>query len=97
MKLLLQASRIREIFRWHFGRNEIMVCFCFSIRVFCKYIIPFIQLQFIYSEKATKFWEISIVDLSYAVPVKTTVDILQNFEAFSEYMNLMLLLLDERN
>ena len=97
MKLLLQASRIREIFRSHFGRNEIMVCFCFSIRVFCKYIISFIQLQLIYSEKATKFWEISTVDLSYAVPVKTTVDILQNFEAFSEYMNLMLLLLDERN
>ena len=44
-------------------------------------------LKFIYSEKATKFCEISIVDLPYVVTVKSTVEILQNFEAFSEYMN----------
>jgi hypothetical protein len=40
-----------------------------------------------YSEKATKFCEISTVDLSYVVPVKSTVEISQNFVAFSEYMN----------
>ena len=40
-----------------------------------------------YSEKATKFCEISTVDLSYVVSVKCTVEILQNFVAFSEYMN----------
>ena len=45
-------------------------------------------LKFIYSEKAAKFCEIFTVDLSYVVPVKSTVEILQNFEAFSEYMNL---------
>ena len=39
-----------------------------------------------YSEKATKFCEISTLDLSYVVPVKSTVEILQNFVAFSEYM-----------
>ena len=39
------------------------------------------------SEKATKFWEISPVDLPYVVPVKSTVEILPNFEAFSEYMS----------
>ena len=46
-------------------------------------------LKFIYSEKATKFCEISTLELSYAVPlpVKSTVEILQNFVAFSEYMN----------
>ena len=44
-------------------------------------------LKFIYSEKATKFCEISTVDLSYVVMVKSTVEILQNFVAFSEYMN----------
>ena len=38
-------------------------------------------------KKATKFWEISTVDLSYVVPVKSTVEILQNFVALSEYMN----------
>ena len=40
-----------------------------------------------YSEKATKFWEISTVDMSYVVAVKSTVGISQNFVAFSEYMN----------
>ena len=45
------------------------------------------NVKFIYSEKATKFCEISTVDLSYVVAVKSTVDISQNFAAFSEYMN----------
>ena len=40
-----------------------------------------------YSEKVTKFCEISTVDLSYVVLVKSTVDVSQNFVAFSEYMN----------
>ena len=44
-------------------------------------------IKFIYSEKATKFCEISAVDLSYVVPVKSTVEISQNFAAFSKYMN----------
>ena len=44
-------------------------------------------LKFIYSEKGTKFCEISTVDLSYVVPVKYTVGISQNIVAFSEYMN----------
>ena len=45
-------------------------------------------LKFIYSEKATKFCEIYTVDLSsYVLPVKSTVEISQNFVAFSEYMN----------
>ena len=45
------------------------------------------ELKFIYSEKATKCCEISTLDLSYVVTVKSTVEILQNFVAFSEYMN----------
>ena len=47
-------------------------------------------LKFIYSEKATKFCEISTVDLSYVVTIKSTVEISQNFVAFSEYMNFIL-------
>ena len=47
----------------------------------------FSHLKFIYSEKATKFYEISTVDLSYVVPVKFTGEISQNFVAFSEYTN----------
>ena len=46
-----------------------------------------IQLKFIYSEKATNFCKISTKDLSYVVMVKSTVEISQNFVAFSEYMN----------
>ena len=45
------------------------------------------KLKFIHSEKAKKFCEISTVDLSYVVTVKSTVEISQNFVAFSEYMN----------
>ena len=44
-------------------------------------------VKFIYCEKATKFCEISTVDLSYLVKVKSTVEISQNFVAFSEYLN----------
>ena len=40
-------------------------------------------LKFIYSEKATKFCEISTNYLSYELPVKESVEISQNFEAFS--------------
>ena len=47
----------------------------------CTYV------KFIYSEKATKFCEIFTLLLSYVVPAKSEVKILQNFVAFSEYMN----------
>ena len=47
-------------------------------------------VKFIYSEKATKFCEISTLLLSYVVPVKSKVEIPQNFVAFSEYMNFKL-------
>ena len=46
-----------------------------------------ISLKFIYFEKTKKFCEISTIDLSYGVQVKYTVEISQNFVAFSEYMN----------
>jgi hypothetical protein len=44
-------------------------------------------VKFIYSEKATKFCEISTLLLSYVAPVKGKVEISQNFVAFSEYVN----------
>ena len=43
--------------------------------------------KFMNYEKATNFCEISSVDLSYVVMVKSIVEISQNFVAFSEYMN----------
>ena len=51
-------------------------------------MIELYQVKFIYSEKVTNFCEISNIDLSYVVTVKSTVDISQNFVAFSEYMNI---------
>ena len=44
-------------------------------------------LKFLDSKKTTKFCEISTVDLSYVVTVKSTMESLQNFVAFSECMN----------
>ena len=43
-------------------------------------------VKFIYSEKATKFCEITLL-LSYVVPVKSKVKISHNFVAFWECMN----------
>ena len=45
------------------------------------------MIKFIYSEKATKFCNISTNYLSYVLPVKELVEILLNHVAFSEYMN----------
>ena len=53
-----------------------------SVVQMLKYI-----LKFIYSENATNFCEISHVDFCYVVTVKSTMEILQNFVAFSENMN----------
>ena len=44
-------------------------------------------IKFIYSEMAIKFCEIFTLLLSYIVPVRSKEKILQNFVAFSEYMN----------
>ena len=44
-------------------------------------------LKFIYSEKETKFCEISTVDLTITTYDKSTMEISQNFVVFSEYMN----------
>ena len=44
-------------------------------------------IKLIYSEKATIFFKISTVDLSYVVPVRSRVDISQNFMALSDYMS----------
>ena len=50
-------------------------------------VIEFI-LKLIYSEKATKFFEIlTLLLLYYLMPVKSKVKVLQNVVAFSVYMN----------
>ena len=59
-----------------------------SIRIWTSALNLVIVVKFIHSKKATKFCEIyTEKDLSYIVPVKSRVEILQNFVAFSEYMN----------
>ena len=47
----------------------------------------FFLLKFIYSEKATKFFEIFPLLLTTVHTVKSKGKISQNFVAFSEYMN----------
>ena len=54
---------------------------------FCFHPLYIFELKFVYSEKATKFFEIFTLLLSYVVRVKSRVKISQNFVAFSEYMN----------
>ena len=54
---------------------------------YVQVIILLYILKFIYSEKATKVCEISTLLFSYVVPVKSKVEISQNFVDFSEYMN----------
>ena len=44
-------------------------------------------LKFIYSERATQYCKISIVDLTVTTQDKSMVEISQNFVAFSEYIN----------
>ena len=48
----------------------------------------FFYVKFIYSEKATKFCEISTLIWSVCTVDKSKVEISQNFVAFSEYTNL---------
>ena len=69
----IKATKSRKVisFGFHLLKNEQNSC----------------PLKFIYSEKATKFCKISILFLSYVVPVKSRVEISQNFVAFSEYRN----------
>ena len=57
------------------------------IRTSLSCVVLLLVVKFIYSEKATEFWDISTLDLSNVVTVKSTVEISQNFVAFSEYMN----------
>ena len=52
-----------------------------------RVLIFYLLVKFIYSEKVTKFCKIFTLILSYVVPVKSKVEILQNFVAFLEYMN----------
>ena len=47
------------------------------------------NIKFTYSEKATKFCEIFTLLLTTVHTLKSKVKILQNFVAFSEYMNFM--------
>ena len=54
--------------------------------LFRLFLFP-IMLKFIYSEKITKFCEISNLDLNVTMYDKSTVKIYENFVAFSEYMN----------
>ena len=61
-----------------------------SISPVCIIYLSFLLVKIIYAEKATKFCEISTIDFSYVVPVKLTAEILQNFVAFSEYMNFII-------
>ena len=54
-----------------------------------KNLVNYLIVKFVYSEKATKFCDISTLLLSTVHKDKSKVEISQNFVAFSEYMNFM--------
>ena len=64
--------------------SYVNMCPNFVSSVICIFI-PY--LKFIYSEKATKFCEISTLLLTTVHTVKSKVEILKNFVAFHEYTN----------
>ena len=57
------------------------------IKTIFRKTAKFSPLKFIYSEKATKFCEISTLILSVCTVDKSKAEISQNFVAFSEYRN----------
>ena len=78
----LETGPIVENWSWNFLKTSAFIYDFASASIWWKYVV-----KFIYSEKATKFSKISTVDLFYVVTVRSTVEISQNFVAFSEYMN----------
>ena len=64
------------------GGNPQTLGYRLRITVWPKLISVRFYIKFIYPEKATKFCKISILLLSYVIPVESKVEILQNFVAF---------------
>ena len=54
---------------------------------FVQYSSKIVNLNFMYSEKATKFWKIFTLLLTGTIEDNSKVKISQNFLAFSEYLN----------
>ena len=90
---MISKSYFQDPFLYCHGTYHILsecdILLALSISRIQLYCISFFLLNFIYSEKAKNFCENSTVDLSYVVPVKSTVEISQNFVAFSEYMKVI--------
>ena len=69
---------------WFLGVSKVKSFSQRSIPIFVCLLV-----KFRYSEKAMYFCEISTVDLSYLVTVKSLMEISQSFGTISEYMNFM--------
>ena len=85
--LIRPFQQIMDFTEW---KNLYAYCvkwFCLVKKKLQKY---FGWLKFIYSEKATKFFEISTLLLSVCTVDKSKVEISQNFVAFSEYTNFIM-------
>ena len=80
----LKISRINHSCRANavFGKGEIRAVY--KIEEGQEINLDYAMVKFIYSKKATKFWEIFTLLLTTVHAVKSTVKILQNFVAFSK-------------
>ena len=94
-KNLFRRASIFTFTFWHYVRNwnfKWLLTFLMQIKLDSQFLTNnrregFRLLKFIYSEKATKFCQISTLLLSVCTVDKSKVEIWQNFVAFSEYMN----------
>ena len=83
--ILLQFPNLFGPVKIFLGQTKYGIAFSATPNIFVRALK--LNLKFIYSEKATNFCEIFTLVLSYLVLVKSKVKLLQNFVAFSEYMN----------
>ena len=82
MRKLIKSDEKIPVSTLHKGFSDFIFFFFFFLFSSLKYI-----LKFIYSEKATKFCQISTSVLTGTTQDKSKVEISHNFVAFSEYMN----------
>ena len=78
-----------ELLKLYGNHRSINEQFDLKIRKFLSFrnFFMFTLLKFIYSEKVTKFFKTSTIDLTVTTWDKSTVEISQNFVDFSKYMN----------
>ena len=84
-RLVLKSYLAGTVKRFlHFFIQKLKFCVLYVLTIHCDIAGP--PVKFIYSERVTKNFKISAVDLTGAAEDKSTVEISHKFVAFSEYI-----------